>query len=303
MHGETMESLLMRKKSITHQILINLGILVGSLICSFCFVVAFLNFLASQWYYDLDTQITGDETELLYNLGKQFQLFGLIVSISLSSLIVIAFFKNVRQKNFSRFAQFSIAWFFIVLGLITGFAFFFPEGTGVLADREFYWRAAFPFAIMGVGFSILITTEVVKSQKKGEKLILWLAMLNLLSLGIFTTFSYDETHPWGQDANHPWILSLSLGAHYLVTFWIVGISFVLLWIKICYHKSWNDLIHILACCSSLLTFTAAFPPFIPRSVTYIELYRYFAVILILGATSMLLWSINEIAKRKLDGSK
>jgi len=298
-----MESFLIRKKSITQQILINLGILLGSLFCSFFFTVTLLNFFASKWYYDLNIQITGDETELLYNMGKQFQLFGLIVSISLLSLIVIAFFKNVRQRNSSRFVEFSIAWFFIILGLITGFAFFFPEGTGVLADREFYWRAAFPFAIMGVGFSILITTEVVKSQKKGEKLILWLAMLNLLSLGIFTTFSYDETHPWGQDANHPWILSLSLGAHYLVTFWIVGISFVLLWIKICYHKSWNDLIHILACCSSLLTFTAAFPPFIPRSVTYIELYRYFAVILILGAISMLLWSINEVAKQKLDGNK
>jgi len=302
MHGETMESLIARKKSITQQILINLSILGGSLICSYFLVIIFLNFFASQWYYDLDTQIIGNETELLYDLGKQFQLFGLIVFISLSSLIVIAFFKNIRQKNFSRFAEFFIAWFFIILGLITGFTFFFPEGTGVLADREFYWRAAFPFAIMGIGFSILIATEVVKSQKKGEKLILWLVMLTLLSLGVFTAISYDETHPWGQDANHPWMLSLSLRAYYLVTFWILGMSFVLLSINIRYYNSWNDLIHISACCSSLITFIVAFPPFIPRGVTYIELYRYFAVILILGAISMLLWSINEITKRK-DGSK
>ncbi|MFX0016875.1 MAG: hypothetical protein ACFFB2_19755 [Promethearchaeota archaeon] len=298
-----MESFPVRKKSITKQILINLGILVSSLICSFLFVNVFLNFLASQWYYDLDTQIIGDETELLYNLGKLFQLFGLIVAIGLSSLIVIAFFRNIRQKNFSRFAQFSIAWFFIILGVITGFTFFFPEGTGVLADREFYWRAAFPFAIIGVGFSILMTTEVIESQKKGKKLILWLVMLTLLSLGIFTTISYDKIHPWGQDANHPWMLSLSLGAHYLVTFWIIGMSFVLLTIKIRFYMAWNDLINISACCSSLITFIVAFPPFIPRGVTYIELYRYFAVILILGAISMLLWSINEIIKQKLDGNK
>ena len=298
-----MESFLIRKKSITHQILINLGILVSSLFCSFFIVAIFLHFLVSRWYYDLDVQITGDETELLYNLGKQFQLFGLIVSISLLSLIMIAFFKKVRQKNFSRCAEFSIAWFFIILGLIIGFTFFFPERTDILADRELYWRAAFPFAIMGVGFSILMTTEIVDSQEKREKIVLWLVMLTLLSLGIFTTISHDENHPWGQDANHPWMLSLSLGAHYLVTFWIVGMSFVLLSIKIYYHKSWNDLIHILACCSSLITFTVAFPPFIPRGVTYIELYRYFAMILILGAISMLLWSICEITKRNLNGNK
>ncbi len=298
-----MKSLLARKNTIIRRILINLGILTSSLLCSCLLVFMIHSFLASQWHYDLDTRVTGNETDLLYNLGKRFQLFGIFVFICLSTLIISGFFKNVRQKDFSRLARFTIAWFFIILGLITGFTFFFPEGTGLLTAREFYWRAAFPFAIVGIGFTILMTTDVVENQEKCEKVVLWLAMLTMLSLGIFSTIGYNENIPWGQDANHPWILSLSLGAHYLITFWIIGASFASIAIKVRRYNSWNDLIYIITCCCSLITFIVAFPPFIPRGSTYRELYGYFVVILILGAISMFLWSITEISKRELAGNE
>ncbi|MFX0060847.1 MAG: hypothetical protein ACFFC7_01530 [Candidatus Hermodarchaeota archaeon] len=285
---DRISDILNEEKTPLKQLMLNLGIFVGSFLFSLV-LEAILDFFATIWGYDLNISQLGESIEIFYYLGKQFQLFAIIITSILLISILFAFFKNIQQDNFANFSRSVIPWFFIFSGLVLGFAFFFPEGMGLTHSREFYWRAALPFAIIGGGLSIQTMFEMVKSYQKTKLFIGWLGISGLLALGIFTILH--------QDANHPWMLSLSLGMHYLITFWGVVVSLIVIGTKIIRYTSWKDLLFIVACINSLILFIIASPPLIPRGTDYLTLYSYFSVILIVGATSLLLWAINEVCSQ------
>ncbi|MFX1253789.1 MAG: hypothetical protein ACFFCZ_19415 [Promethearchaeota archaeon] len=277
--------MLNEEKTSLQQVILNLAIIIGTFLFSLVLEVI-LDVFTAVWGYDLNISQLGESIEIFYYLGKQFQLFAIIISTILLISILFAFFKNIQQDNFSNFVSSLIPWVCIFSGLVLGFAFFFPEGTGLTHSREFYWRAALPFAIIGGGLSIYTTFEIIKSYPKTRLLFGWLGISGLLALGVFTILH--------QDANHPWMLSLSLGMHYLITFWGIIISLIVIGTKIMRYTSWKDLLFIVACGNTLILFIIASPPLIPRGTDYLTLYSYFSVILVVGAISLLLWAINEV---------
>ncbi|MFX0091000.1 MAG: hypothetical protein ACFFBD_04490 [Candidatus Hodarchaeota archaeon] len=275
------------------RIIINLGIISGSFLCSLVLELI-LAFFAANWGYDLQIIVTPENNGIFYSLGKQFQFFAVVISCVLLALILLAFFKR-RSQDPLDFLRLASVWFFVVSGLLLGFGFFFPEGMGLSHSREFYWRAALPFTIIGLGFTIRITSEVLEDQQKGKVLGGWLGLVSLLALGIFIILH--------QDANHPWMLSLTLGLHYLISFWILGVTVLMIGRKVFGYASWRDVVAIIACGSLIILFIVAFPPLIPRNTTYLELYHYFAVFLVLGAFALLLWAFNEVCYSPFGGAE